>query len=141
MTSPSSSSLAIYPVHVPLTVQWGDMDAYQHVNNVVYFRWFETARMALFRSIDFTSGTGTGPILHSTSCRYRAPVYFPDDIVTAARVTDVGDDRFTVEMAVFSAREQAIAAVGTAVIVAYDYVNKTKATLPAAVRDAIAALG
>ena len=68
-------------------------------------------------------------------------MYFPDDIVTAARVTDVGDDRFTVEMAVFSAREQAIAAVGTAVIVAYDYVNKTKATLPAAVRDAIAALG
>ncbi len=141
MTSPSSSSLAIYPVHVPLPVQWGDMDAYQHVNNVVYFRWFETARMALFRSIDFTSGVGVGPILHSTTCRYRAPVYFPDDVVTAARVTDVGDDRFTVEMAVFSAREQAIAAVGTAVIVAYDYVNKTKAPLPAAVRDAIAALG
>jgi acyl-CoA thioester hydrolase len=117
------------------------MDAYQHVNNVVYFRWFETARMALFRAIDFTNGTGTGPILHSTTCRYRAPVYFPDDIVTAARVIDVGDDRFTVEMAVFSAREQTIAAAGTAVIVAYDYVNKTKATLPAAVRDAIAALG
>jgi acyl-CoA thioester hydrolase len=112
------------------------------VNNVVYLRWFETARMALFQRLGFTSGTGVGPILHSTSCRYRVPVYAPDDVVAAVRVTDVKADRFALEMSVYSARAGAVAATGDAVIVAYDYEAKRKAAVPAEVlerlRDVVA---
>lgn len=134
------AALPAFPIFVQLTVQWGDMDAFQHVNNVVYLRWFETARMALFQAIDFTSGSAVGPILHSTSCRYRLPLYFPDDVVAACRVTDVQEDRFAVETALWSAREQAVAATGTALMVAYDYAAKQKARLPDDVRTRIAAL-
>jgi acyl-CoA thioester hydrolase len=136
----AARALPDFPILVPLVVQWGDMDAFQHVNNVVYLRWFESARMALLTAIDFTSGTGTGPILHSQACRYRRPLYGPDDIVSAARIVNVGDDRFDVELAIWSEREQAVAATGTATMVAFDYTNKQKAPLPFPVRAAIARL-
>jgi acyl-CoA thioester hydrolase len=136
----AARALPDFPILVPLVVQWGDMDAFQHVNNVVYLRWFESARMALLTAIDFTSGAGTGPILHSQACRYRRPLYGPDDIVSAARIVNVGDDRFDVELAIWSQREQAVAATGTATMVAFDYTNKQKAQLPALVRAAIARL-
>ena len=42
-----------YPVTVEVPVVWGEMDAFSHVNNVVYFRYFETARIAYFYEIDF----------------------------------------------------------------------------------------
>jgi len=116
------------------------MDAFQNVNNVVYLRWFESARMALLSAIDFVSGTGVGPILHSQGCRYRRPLYGPDDIVAAARAVAVQDDRFDLELAIWSAREGAVAATGTATMVAFDYAHKRKAQLPAPVRAAITTL-
>jgi acyl-CoA thioester hydrolase len=136
----AARALPDFPVLVPLVVQWGDMDAFQHVNNVVYLRWFESARMALLASIGFTSGTDVGPILHSQGCRYRLPLYAPDDVVSAARIVTVGDDRFDVELALWSHGARAIAATGTATMVAFDYARKQKARLPSAVRSAIASL-
>ena len=65
-----------FPVQVRIPVAWGDMDAFNHVNNVVYFKWFESARIAYFEhteSMGVMRAEGIGPILASTSCRYRAP--------------------------------------------------------------------
>lgn len=129
----ADEALAAFPVRMLIAVQWGEMDAFQHVNNVVYFRWFESARMRLFEAIGFTGSDVVGPILHSTSCRYRAPVYYPDALVAGARVVEIGSDRFTMEMAVFSANAGTIAATGEATIVAYDYGTKAKTALPAEV--------
>jgi acyl-CoA thioester hydrolase len=136
----AARALPDFPILVPLVVQWGDMDAFQHVNNVVYLRWFESARMALLSAIDFTSGTGVGPILHSQGCRYRRPLFAPDDVVAAARVVDVGPDRFDVELALWSRAAGAVAATGTATMVSFDYARQQKAPLPATVRAAIARL-
>ncbi len=127
----ADEALADYPVRMPIAVQWGDMDAFQHVNNVVYFRWFESARMRLFEAIGFSGSDVVGPILHSTSCRYKAPIYYPDALMAGARVVEIGSDRFTMEMAVFSSNAGAIAATGEAKIVAYDYGAKAKTALPA----------
>lgn len=122
-----------YGARVSFPVQWGEMDSYQHVNNVVYFRWFESARMEFFRLIDFTSNTGVGPILASTSCRYRAPLVYPDRVTAGVRIKDVSDDRFTMEFALYSESAAVIAATGEGVIVAYDYEKKQKSKLPPAV--------
>lgn len=139
-TTTADEALAAYPVKTPITVHWGDQDAFQHVNNVVYFRWYETARMKLFERIDFSGSKPVGPILASTSCRYRAPVHYPDELVVGTRVIDVGGDRFTMEMALFSARTGGIAATGEALIVAFDYGAQKKTALPDDVVTAIAAL-
>ena len=66
--------LSAYPVITEQAVIWGDMDAFQHVNNTIYFRWFETARIRYFEEIGFLEhleATGVGPILAETSCRFR----------------------------------------------------------------------
>ena len=82
-------TLAKYPVIVRQPVVWGDMDYYRHVNNVVYFRYFENARLEYFRRIgwfEFEEKTGIGPILAATTARFRRPLTYPDDIAIGARV-------------------------------------------------------
>ncbi len=60
-----------FPVVIELPLAWGEMDAFQHVNNVAYFRYFESARIAYFSKLDLLmlmNQTGIGPILKSTGC-------------------------------------------------------------------------
>ena len=136
-----SKDLADYPVTLEMKIAWGDMDAFQHVNNVVYFRYFESARIRYFEEV--TGGgaigdDGIGPILASTSCRYRAPLTYPDTLTVGARVTKVEEDRFTMEYAVFSHQGQVTAATGEGVVVAFNYTLGQKASLPDRWRDCIA---
>ena len=63
---------------------WGDMDAFQHLNNVAYFRLFESVRIAYFNELGILETMGLknlGPILHSTDCRYRIPLTYPDALL------------------------------------------------------------
>ena len=139
----SDDLLAGFPVTLRWPVAWGDMDALGHVNNTTYFRWFESVRIGYFARIgwatDLSSG-GVGPILAQTSCTYRAPLVFPDEVVLAARVEDVGQDRFTMRYRVVSQRLGLVAADGEARVVSFDYGAGTKAALPEGVRAAIADL-
>ena len=122
-----------YPVVVELPVQWGDMDAMRHVNNTVYLRYFESARIALFNQLDYQRvmrDTGIGPILHSINCRFKFPLTYPDTVWAAVRVTHIGEDRFTVHHVVVSQRHQRIAAEGDGTVVTYDYQAHHKAPIP-----------
>ncbi|MDH4029217.1 MAG: acyl-CoA thioesterase [Chromatiales bacterium] len=126
-----------YPVTVDIPVAWGDMDALGHVNNIVYFRYFETARMALFEQVEFGDPerhAGMGPILASTDCRFRIPLEYPDTVTAAAWVEDVESDRFVMRYALFSHGRQGLAAEGSGRIVSYDYGRNCKAPLPDAIR-------
>ena len=138
-----SEPLEGFPVEVEVPVAWGDMDAFRHVNNTVFFRWFETGRIAYFLAIGWPKvqeATGVGPILAATSCRFKRPVAFPDRIVVAARVPPFDGNRFTMEYRVASAAHGGVAAEGEGLIVPYDYRAKAKAALPEEVRRAIEAL-
>lgn len=132
--------LAAYPVVIEATVAWGEMDAFAHVNNAVYFRWFESARIAYFDRIGFRDsmqGSGVGPILASTRCRFRLPLEYPDTVSIGTRVSDVGEDRFTMLYAVVSQRHGKLAAEGEGLLVSYDYRAGRKAPIPDLVRRAI----
>jgi acyl-CoA thioester hydrolase len=130
-------------VAIVVPVAWGEMDSYGHVNNAVYFRWFESARMEYFRRIgwpEIERATGVGPILHSTQARFRMPLEWPDEVEVSTRVVDVLEDRFTMLYEVRSRRFERLACEGSGRIVAFDYRAKSKAALPATVRERIAAL-
>ena len=125
--------LADYPIVIDVPVAWGEMDSFQHVNNVVYFRYFESARLAYFAEaggMELIAESGSGPILASTSCRFRLPLTYPDTVSVAARITDIGNDRF--EMGYLAASHNAgkVAAEGAGLIVWFDYETNTKAALP-----------
>jgi len=132
-----------FPIALSIPVQWGEMDAYGHVNNTVFFRWFEAARIDYLIRCGFAESKtrdDVGAILHSTSCRFRRPVHHPDTIEVGGRAGEVAGDRFTMEYRVVSHSQDAVVAEGAGVIVAFDYGARRKAPLPEAVRRGIAAL-
>jgi acyl-CoA thioester hydrolase len=136
----TESLLSAYPVVLELPVFWGDMDSFRHVNNIIYFRYFESARIEYLERIGFRQEEehgGIGPILHSTHARFRRPVEWPDTVIVGARTTEVGEDRFTQEYRLVSRAHGEVAAEGGGILVAYDYTNARKVPLPAPVRAAI----
>ena len=129
-----------FPVVLEIPVAWGDMDAFGHVNNTMFFRYFESARIAFLERIGFRAGDGPGPILAFTQCRFRRPLVYPDTVCVGARVKELSDDRFTHEYRLISRKLNEIAAEGSGVVVAYDYRNGTKCMIPADVRARIEGL-
>jgi acyl-CoA thioester hydrolase len=138
---PRDTFLGGFPVVITVPVSWGDMDAFQHVNNTRFFRYFEDARIAWFERtglVDLSAaGSGIGPVIAQTSCRYHAPLRYPDDLHVGARVVRVGTHSFEMEYRVVSVALHAVAATGTAVIVAFDFATETKAVLPDSWRRAL----
>jgi acyl-CoA thioester hydrolase len=135
--------LAGFPVVVEQAVVWGDMDAYQHVNNVVYFRYFENARLEYFRRLgwdEVEEATGIGPILAATRARFRRPLTYPDTIRIGARLGTLGEDRFTLEHRIVSLRQAEVVTEGQGEVVSFHYGRGVKAPLPEEVRRGIAAL-
>jgi acyl-CoA thioester hydrolase len=132
-----------FPVVIAFPIAWGDMDAFQHVNNIMYFRYFESARIAYFERVQFLDvmqAIGVGPILASTQCRFKIPLTYPDTVQVGAKITDVADDRFMMRYIIVSQRFQKIAAEGDGLIVAFNYCENQKAPLPEVIRQRIAAL-
>ena len=133
-----------FPVVIEAPVVWGEMDAFRHVNNTVYFRYFESVRIACFERVGFLDvmeRTGVGPILASTSCRFKFPLTYPDTVSIGTRIVDLEETRFRMEYRVVSQRHQRVAAEGDGVIVSYDYREGRKAPVPDAVRERILSLG
>jgi acyl-CoA thioester hydrolase len=132
-----------YPFIMERSVEWGEMDAAQHVNNIVYLRYFETARIHYFNQINFMDFTGhnlsVGPILAEISCKYKVPLTFPDTISIAARILPNSFDEYSFLMhhVVVSHKLQRIAAEGTAKLVCYDYKNLCKAPIPVPIKEMI----
>lgn len=136
--------LAGWPVVVEIPVQWGEMDAYDHVSNTVFFRYFESARVEYLRRCGLARSyeeEGVGAILHSVGCRFRRPLFFPDTVRVGARARDVEADRFVLDHRLVSESQGEVAAEGSSVIVSYDYRREEKAPLPEAVRRALERLG
>ncbi len=138
--SPVSSLLVGYPVIVEQAVVWGDMDSYRHVNNAVYFRYFENVRLEYFRRLDwfeFEKQTGIGPILAATQARFRKPLTYPDTISLGCRIARLEEDRFQMEYLLVSHRLNAVAAEGTGTIVTFHYPEGRKVSIPEEIRRRI----
>jgi acyl-CoA thioester hydrolase len=129
------------PVEVPIA--WGEMDSFQHVNNIVYFRWFESARIAYFDRIGFrdpADNHGVAPILHSTQARFRRVLTYPDTVLVGTRVNELDATRFTMEYRVVSRSADALAADGSGIIVPFNYAEGKKAELPPIIAERIRGL-
>ena len=129
-----------YPLVIEAPVAWGEMDSMGHVNNIAYFRYFESARIAYFERVGFMAHmleTGVGPILASTQCRFRLPLSYPDTVFVGAKAEQITDDRFVMKYLAVSRRHAKPAAEGEGLIVSFDYRAQRKAPLPAEVRARI----
>jgi acyl-CoA thioester hydrolase len=126
-----------------IPVLWGDMDAFGHVNNTRFIRWFESARIAHFARVGITTTQpeGVAPILAHVSCDYLAPVEFPAEILAGARVTRIGKTSFHQEyvVALSEAPERPVAN-GIGVIVMFDYPSGNTVPIPDDLRVRISEL-
>ncbi|OBT04210.1 thioesterase [Shewanella sp. UCD-FRSSP16_17] len=123
-----------------IPVAWGEMDALNHVNNVVYFRYFETARIDFFSQInmmDDLAKTSIGPVLSETHARYKRPVTFPDTLLVSVSISDIQQDRFVMHYRIFSKAQQAVTTTGTANVVMFNFKTGQKATLTPELLDAL----
>src|SRR5437879_12850476 len=112
----SNRHLEGFPVVIQQAVFWGDMDSYRHVNNTVYFRYFENVRLEYFRQMDwfeYEDRTGIGPILAATQARFRKALSYPDTISVAAPVIDRGEDQFVMDARLVSHELDAVAEART----------------------------
>ena len=135
-----TDALAAFSTVIHLPVQWGDMDAYQHVNNVVYFRWFESARIAYLEKIDLKSlyhTAGIGPILAAIACDYRRQLTYPDTVAVGARISRIGRSSFDMEHVLFSTQQRAVVADGRSTIVTFDYRQQKSTPVPHDIRRKI----
>lgn len=129
-----------FPVIIKIPVLWGHMDAFRHLNNVIYFRFFESARIAYFEEIGFLkymNYVGIGPILASTECKYIKPITYPDTAIIGAKVIEIKEDRFYMEYAISSINKKVIAALGKANVVSYNYKENKKVKLPKEIKGNI----
>lgn len=143
MTDPVPEALSGWSVVLRIPIQWGEMDAYGHVNNTVLFRYFESARVEYLVKCGFARSweeDRVGAILHSTGCRFRRPIFYPDTAIVGGRAVEMEDDRFTMEYVVVSEVSGEVAAEGAGVVVSYDYETRLKCPIPAVVAATIRGL-
>lgn len=136
----SSQALSGFPVVVTLDVAWGDMDSFQHVNNVVYFQYFEAARIEYLQRVGWLpmkEVSGVGPIVHSTQARFRRPLQYPARIRVGARIITIEPDRVTFEHRIIRENHDYLAAEGQAVVVCFDYRSGQKVAIPPELRERI----
>lgn len=131
-----------FPVHIDVPVAWGEQDLFGHVNNVVYFRYFESVRMYFLERIGVLRShaeRGIGVILASTTCDFERPVTWPARLTVATGCAGIGNTSFTMAYRITD-EHGVVVATGTSVQVMYDYRNASKVPVPGNVREAIAAL-
>ena len=133
------SSLKEFAVIYLQNVAWGDMDAVGHVNNVMYYRYIESARVEYLNKLD-AFGQGLSAVIASSSCRYLRPVFFPDVLEIGVQVVEVRNSGFRMAYTLFSTAQQELVATGEAIAVMVDAKTLEKAALPAELRQRIFAL-
>ncbi|MBC7608161.1 MAG: acyl-CoA thioesterase [Polaromonas sp.] len=130
---PQAEPRAAYKAFRDIGTRWSDNDVYGHVNNVVYYSWFDTAVNGLLierSSIDIHSGEVIGLVIE-TQCNYFAPLAFPGAVVAGIRVAHIGSSSVRYEVGIFPAdQNQPCAAKGHFVHVYVDRVTRRPIALP-----------
>jgi len=120
-----------FPVQIEQVVAWGDMDAFGHVNNVQYLRYFESARVRFFADIPGQEGFADAvkPVLANISCEYKRPVVYPDTLTLHVGVKFMGNSSFMMACEMHS-EKVGLAAKAECTIVMFNFDKKIPVRIP-----------
>lgn len=126
-------------IHVTtMPIRWGDMDAYGHVNNTVYFRYMEQARVEWIEAMQVVVRPGgTGPVIINASCTFQRPMTYPGTVEVRTYVGAIG--RSSCQTHVEMLIDGEVYAEGAAKVVWMDTQSGKSAPLPDHVRAALEA--
>lgn len=129
-------TLSDYPVIYDQSVAWGDMDALGHVNNVMYYRYIESARIFYIDVLNiFAQDVYT--VVASNQCKYISPLFYPDQLKIGVRVEEIRNSAFRMSYLLWSESQQKTVAVAEAVIVCVNKYNMLKTEIPEIIRHKI----
>lgn len=132
------TALQHYPIIYSQVVQWGEMDALNHLNNVMYYRYAESARIHYLQALDlFESGA---MLLAHSNCQYLRPVTYPDTLLIGLRCQRLGNTSLIIEYRYYSQQQREVVAEAEAVIVRLDSHSEQKLPWTAAERARLLAL-
>ncbi|MEP6504974.1 MAG: thioesterase family protein [Betaproteobacteria bacterium] len=125
-----------YAAFCPITTRWADNDVYGHVNNVVYYSFFDTAVNGLLiaaGALDIHAGVVIGLVVE-TGCNYFAPIAFPQAVTAGLRVAQLGRSSVRYEIGLFADDAPECAAAGHFIHVYVDRETRRPMPLPAPLR-------
>jgi len=139
---PQPQERGAYKVFKTITTRWSDNDVYGHVNNVVYYSWFDTAvnsHLIEQGALDIEHGETIGLVIE-TQCNYFASLAFPQTVEAGIRVARIGSSSVRYEVGLFAQGEALSAAAGHFVHVYVDRATRRPCALPARLREVLQAL-
>lgn len=131
-----------YRWHVDIPTRWADGDPYGHVNNVIYYSWFDTAvtKMLFERRVIWLPDSPSIGLCVESKCEFLQPVEFPQIVDARVRIGRMGDKSLRFEVGLFLGGSEAPAAIGYFVHVYVDRVTRKPVSLTQSQRDAVADL-
>jgi acyl-CoA thioester hydrolase len=142
MSRPVAPGRDDYRWFCPITTRWSDNDVYHHVNNVVYYSYFDTvANSYLIEAggLNFSDDPVVGFVVNS-NCDYFAPIAFPQRVTGALRVDRLGNSSVIYGIAIFADDDERAAASGTFTHVFVDRDSNRPVPIPGPLRNALAEL-
>ena len=137
VSRPEQRGRDAYPHFTTITTRWSDNDAYGHVNNTIYYQWFDSAVNALLIGaglLDIHDGDPIGLVVE-TGCSYFAPLSFPGDVDVGIAIDRLGGSSVTYRLGVFAAGSDEPAAQGHFTHVYVGRQNRRPVSLPDAWRE------
>ncbi len=142
MTRPTPQSLSDYPHHLSIPTRWNDNDIYGHVNNAVYYAFFDTAvnRFLIDNGLLDLEKSKTIGLVVETGCAYFAPISFPDNITAGLRIAKLGKSSVRYEIGLFRNDDTAAAAQGHFIHVYVDKETRRPVAIDGKMRDVLKTL-
>ncbi len=130
---------AVFPIKLPLRIDWSELDYFGHVNNVSFFKYIQASRVNYWDSIGLTAShreTHIGPMLASCKCDFRRPLFYPGQVTLLARVDFIKNTSFGICHRLIDDKGE-IVAEAQDIMVMFDFNKNEKVPFPKDLKEKI----
>lgn len=128
----------LYPVEI--NVHWGDQDALGHVNNTIFFRYFETARIHMFNESGIWSAFEKNKlyvVLAKIECNFLRSIHFPETVIAQCGIVVIGNSSITIEHQIFTKSNGQLVATGQGIVVCADPIAQKSVKIPEEIKQIV----
>ena len=125
------------PLKIELRIDWSEIDLFGHVNNLAILKYVQAARVNYLEAIGLMQSqaeTRIGPILASTGCQFRKPLFYPGQVTAYSTVDAIKSSSFRIHHTLYNGRDEVIADAQD-IIVLFDFHKQHKLTIPGELRE------
>jgi len=128
-----------FSTRLELRIDWSEIDLFGHINNVAIFKYIQAARIKYLESIglmQLQTESKVGPILASTNCQFRKPLFYPGQVTIYSKVDLIKNTSFRIQHEIYNDKNE-ISAEAQDVIVFFDFIKNAKLFIPDEIRRKI----